>query len=171
MSILIANTNDIPAIVALFDSAYRGEGSKAGWTSEADLFSGNKRTDEVRIRESMNIPNAVFLKYLNERNIITGCVFLQKKKNKLYLGMLSVSPTVQAKGIGKQLLNAAEEYASNQKCSAIFMTVISIRQELIAWYERHGYIRTGKTLPFPAEESSSKPRESLEMIVLEKLVL
>lgn len=171
MSILIANTNDIPAIVTLLDSAYRGEGSKAGWTSEADLFIGNKRTDDDRIRESMNIPGAVFLKYLNEQKLITGCVFLQKKESKLYLGMLSVSPTAQAKGIGKKLLNAAEEHARKINCSLIFMTVISIRQELIDWYERHGYSKTGKTLPFPIEESSSRPKETLEMIVLEKQVL
>lgn len=171
MSILIANTNDIPAIVSLLDSAYRGEGSKAGWTSEADLFYGNKRTDEFRIRESMNIPGAIFLKFSNDQNIITGCVFLQKKKDKLYLGMLSVSPTAQAKGIGKQLLKEAEEYARKQNCSTIFMTVISIRQELITWYERHGYSKTGETLPFPNEESSSRPKENLEMIVLEKQVI
>lgn len=171
MSILIANTNDIPAIVALLDSAYRGEGSKTGWTSEADLFSGNKRTDESRIKESMNIPGAVFLKYINEQDIINGCVFLQKKKNKLYLGMLSVSPNAQAKGIGKQFLKAAEEHARKHNCSSVFMTVISKRKELIAWYERHGYSKTGKTLPFPVEESSSKPKETLEMIVMEKQFL
>jgi ribosomal protein S18 acetylase RimI-like enzyme len=100
--------------------------------------------------------------------MMTGCVFLQKKNVKLYLGMLSVSPTVQAKGIGKQLLNAAEEHARKMRCTSIFMTVISIRKELIAWYERHGYSRTGETLPFPAEENSSTPVRELEMIILEK---
>lgn len=171
MSVIIANTNDTPDIVALLDNAYRGEGSKAGWTSEADLFSGNKRTDESRIRKLMNIPGAVFLKYINEQDIITGCVFLQKRKNKLYLGMLSVSPTSQAKGIGKLLLKAAEEYARKENCSTVFMTVISIRQELIDWYERHGYSKTGKRLPFPIDESSGRPKETLEMIVLEKQIL
>jgi ribosomal protein S18 acetylase RimI-like enzyme len=168
MPISIADKNDIAAIVSLLNSAYRGERSKAGWTSEADLFNGTKRTDEERIRASMNIPGGLFLKYQNDHDMMTGCVFLQKKNVKLYLGMLSVSPTVQAKGIGKQLLNAAEEHARKMRCTSIFMTVISIREELIAWYERHGYSRTGETLPFPAEENSSTPVRELEMIILEK---
>lgn len=170
MPILKANIEDSPAIVALLDNTYRGEGSKSGWTSEADLFLGNKRTDEGKIKELFNIPEAVFLKYINDQQMISGCVFLQKKKNKLYLGMLSVSPEAQGTGVGKQFLKAAEKHAIDQQCSIIFMTVISVRTELIAWYERHGYNRTGETVPFPAEESSSTPVKNLEMIILEKMI-
>ncbi len=170
MPILKANIDDSPAIVTLLDNSYRGEGSKSGWTSEADLFLGNKRTDEAKIRELFNTTEAVFLKYINDQQMITGCVFLQKKENKLYLGMLSVSPKVQGMGIGKHFLKAAEEHAKDQRCSSVFMTVISVRTELIAWYERHGYNRTGETVPFPVEESSSTPVMNLEMIILEKMI-
>ena len=82
--------------------------------------------------------------------------------------MFSVSPRAQGKGIGKKLLVAADEYAREQNCSSIFMTVITVRDELIAWYERHGYIRTGRVLPFPVDERFGKPVQTLEMMVLEK---
>jgi len=168
MPIAIASENDIPLLVALMDRAYRGEGSKQGWTSEADLFSGTRRTDETVVYDLMQKPDAIFLKYVNEINIIEGCVFLHKKGYRLYLGMLSVSPTAQARGVGSQLLTAADEHARIINCSSIYMTVISIRTELIAWYERKGYIKTGQVVPFPAEERFGIPTQPLEMIVLEK---
>src|ERR1700755_2615416 len=91
------------------------------------------------------------LKFTGDSGIIEGCVFLEKKGAKLYLGMLTVSPEIQARGIGKQLLQAATDFARQQHCTAIFMTVISVRDTLIAWYERHGYKKTGETKPFPID--------------------
>ena len=170
MSISIAQSKNIPALVLLMDKAYRGEGSKQGWTSEADLFIGNKRTDEDTVTKLLNKPGAVFLTYTNENGIIEGCVFLHKKEARLYLGMFSVSPAAQGKGIGKQLLHAADEYAKEQHCSLIYMTVITVREDLIAWYEKNGYQRTGKVLPFPVDERFGIPAQPLEMMVLEKQV-
>lgn len=143
-----ALTADIPALVVLLNSAYRGEGSKQGWTTEADMISGEIRTDEAQLSELMLKPDALFLKYTNRTGQIEGCVFLEKRNGKLYLGMLSVSPASQAKGIGKKLMAAAEDHARGQGCSAVFMRVVSIRQELIAWYERQGYDKTGEVQPF-----------------------
>ena len=152
------------------DSAYRGEGSKQGWTSEADLFIGNKRTDETTLSKLITKPGSVFLKYTHEDRIIAGCVYLHKKESRLYLGMFSVSPAAQGKGIGKKLLAAADEYAKEHNCSSIYMTVITVREELIAWYEKNGYERTGKVLPFPVDERYGIPTRPLEMMVLEKQV-
>ena len=170
MSISIAQPKDISALVSLMDNAYRGEGSKQGWTSEADLFIGNKRTDEETVTKLINKRGAVFLKFTNENEVIEGCVFLHKKDSRLYLGMFSVSPAAQGKGIGKRLLNAADEYAKEQHCSLIHMTVITVREDLIAWYEKNGYQRTGKVLPFPVDERFGIPTQPLEMLVLEKQV-
>ena len=153
MPILFAEEKDVTSLVALMDSAYRGENSKQGWTSEADLFIGNKRTDEATVSNLIKKP---------------GAVFLQKKENRLYLGMFSVSPVVQGKGIGKKLLTAAEDYAKEQNCTSIFMTVITVREKLIAWYERNGFEKTGKVLPFPVDERFGVPTQPLEMLVLEK---
>ncbi len=148
MPILIADTADIPALVALLNSAYRGDASKKGWTTEADMISGEIRTDEAQLIQLMQKPGAIFLKYTNNNDHIEGCVFLEMREGRLYLGMLSVAPALQAKGIGKQLMTAAEAYAKLQGCPAIFMRVISIRSELIAWYERKGYHKTGEVQPF-----------------------
>jgi len=171
MPISIADEKDITSLVALMDNAYRGENSKKGWTSEAGLFIGNKRTDETTVANLIKRQGSVFLKYLNEDGILEGCVFLHKKENRLYLGMFSVSPSVQGKGIGKKLLKAADDYARGQNCSTIFMTVIAVREDLIAWYERHGYMKTGKVLPFPVDERFGTPIQPLEMLVLEKHLL
>ena len=168
MSISIANANDIPALVTLMDSAYRGEGAKQGWTNESDLFIGNKRTDEESVTKLLNKPGNVFLKYESENDEVEGCVLLSKKDDRLYLGMFSVSPSAQGKGIGKKLLIAADDHAKRQGCVTIFMTVITVREELIAWYEKHGYAKTGKVLPFPVDERYGIPKQPLEMMVLEK---
>ena len=92
----------------------------------------------------------------------------KKKENRLYLGMFAVSPSAQGKGIGKKLLTAADDYAKGQNCTSIFMTVITVREKLIAWYERNGYQKTGKVLPFPVDERFGVPTQPLEMLVLEK---
>ena len=168
MPILFATKEDIPELVALMDSAYRGEESKKGWTSEADILLGEKRTDEAVVLNYVQNPGAVFLKYINDDGRIEGCVFLRKDKERLYLGMLCVSPLSQAKGIGKELIRRAEEHAKEVDCSSVYMSVISIRYELINWYERRGYSKTGETTPFLVDERFGIPTQPLEFVILEK---
>src|SRR6478609_4885431 len=163
-----ATEKDIPALDILVNSAYRGEGSKKGWTTEADLLDG-LRTDPGSLLKIFQDPDAIILKYTGETGI-EGCVYLKKKKNALYLGMLTVSPELQAKGIGKQLLAAAETYAKQTGCPKITMTVISVRHELITWYKRHGYQPTGQTEAFPSDPAFGLPRLALFFIVMEKLL-
>ena len=162
-----ANLQDVPSLVKLLNSAYRGDASKKGWTTEADLLKGPSRTDATMLEAAMREPDSVFLT-CRDANSILGCVYLQKQKNRLYLGMFAVSPNMQAKGIGKQLLAAADMHARDLHCKSIYMTVISIRKELIGWYERHGYKKTGETKPFPVDERFGIPQQKLELIVLEK---
>ncbi|MES2005917.1 MAG: GNAT family N-acetyltransferase [Bacteroidota bacterium] len=166
-SITIASENDITALDILVNSAYRGEGAKKGWTTEADLLGG-LRTEPDSLREMINKPGAVILKYTGEENLLQGCIYLEKKEAKLYLGMLTVSPELQAKGIGRQMLAAAEAHARTVHCNCITMTVISVRQELIAWYERNGYHPTGETAPFPTDPKFGLPKQALFFIVMEK---
>lgn len=165
-----ATVADIPELVALINSAYRGESSKQGWTTEADLLDG-QRTDEEGMRVLLSKTGSIFLKCVNTENNICACVNLQQQDHKLYLGMLTVSPLLQGSGIGKKLLAASEQYARENNFEAILMTVISIRSELIAWYERHGYNRTGETKPFPAGDPKfGIPKQFLEFVVLEKKI-
>jgi ribosomal protein S18 acetylase RimI-like enzyme len=162
-----ASVPDIPQLLQLINSAYRGEDARKGWTHEADLIDGNIRTDENSLRQVIKTPGAAILKYEEEGKIL-GCVYLQTKGERLYLGMLSVAPNSQAKGIGKKLLNAANEHAKFHNCSVIEMTVISVRQELIQWYERNGYHPTFKREPFPNDGRFGFPKQQLEFIYLEK---
>ena len=166
MNITKATSEDIPKLETLINSAYRGEESKKGWTTEADLLEG-KRINAEELEIIITTPDAVILKCINEDDII-GCVYLKKNDNKMYLGMLTVSPTLQAGGIGKKILNASEEYTAQQKCDAIEMRVISIRYELIAWYQRHGYHDTGRKIPFINELVLNVQKQPLEFIVMEK---
>lgn len=118
----------------------------------------------------MHDPQSMILQYTDERDVLTGCVYLQKQGDKVYLGLLSVSPVLQGGGVGKDLLAAAVAYAREIQCTSIRITVISVRHELIAWYERHGYKRTGETEPFPAGEKFGIQKQRLELVVLEKQV-
>lgn len=170
MPVLIATTDDIPEILLLINSAYRGDASREGWTTEANLIEGEIRTDENDLMQLMKIPGAVFLKFVNESGKIDGAVFLQKVNTKLYLGMLSVTPRLQAKGIGKELMKGADIYGSENGCRRIFMRVISLRHELIAWYERKGYYVTGEREAFPAGNQFGTPTQPLEFLIMEKKI-
>ena len=169
INITVAKEKDTPALAELINSAYRGDSSRIGWTTEADLLGG-KRTDADLILREMMIPGAVFLKYEDENRKLLGTVYLKKENNNMYLGMLSVSPYHQDKGIGKQLLHAATLFGRFRGCNRIYMTVISLRRELIAWYQRHGYRLTGERKPFESEEKFGLPNQPLEFVVLEKKI-
>jgi len=169
--ITIAGTADISAITRLLNMAYRGESSKLGWTTEAHLIAGDTRTDERNVGELMQQPGSIFLKYTNPEKAVTGCVNLQQQADKIYLGMLSVKPEMQGKGIGKYLLQAADEYAKQLKSKAIYMSVISLRTELINWYTRHGYADTGERKPFAEDGLTGKHLQVLEFMIMEKPIL
>lgn len=162
--------NDIPAIVSLVNSAYRGEVARKGWTHEADLLTGG-RIDEAAVKDLMKNAAVTILKYTAD-NKITGCVCLEKDGDLLHLGMLTVFPGTQNQGIGKQLLAAAEKLALQFGCKIIEMQVITTRLELIQWYERRGYVRTGVLQPFPYNDDRfGIPLTTLEFMVLRKTLL
>ncbi|WP_348823309.1 GNAT family N-acetyltransferase [Flavobacterium aestuarii] len=167
--ITTAAQEDAIAIEKLINSAYRGETSKLGWTTEADLLQGERVTAD-ELSEILNKKENTIFK-LTDNNTIIGCVLLENKGNKLYLGMLTVSPEFQNSGIGKKLLKKAEEHALKLGLPKIVMTVISIREELIAWYNRHGFADTGIREPFPLNDTDAViSPQPLEFIVLEKKV-
>ena len=167
--IIPAIAKDAPELNILVNSAYRGDSSRQGWTTEADLLDGT-RTDAAAIEDIINKRGCVVLKYVEDGKIL-GCVELQNENEKLYLGMLTVRPPLQGKGIGKKLLKAVEAEAKKQKCKSIFMTVISIRKELIDWYIRLGYSDTGERKPFAFNDPRfGQPKMHLEFVVLEKAI-
>ena len=160
---------DIFILNKLINSAFRGESSKKGWTTEADLLDGGRTTEKELIEIIQDKKNTI-LKF-TENDQILGCVLLIEKENLLHLGMLTVSPELQNSGIGKKLLQQAEIHASELGLSKIGMTVITVREELILWYKRHGYHDTGAREPFPVSDVFSQTtNEPLEFMVLEKRI-
>jgi ribosomal protein S18 acetylase RimI-like enzyme len=163
----LATIEDIVELNKLINSAYRGEHSKKGWTTETFILSG-ERVDEEELAAIINNPNVNIFKYV-EQNIILGSVLLEIKVDKLYLGMLSVNPDLQNGGIGKKILAFADDFAVKNNCKIIEMTVISTRTELISWYNRNGYKDTGRREDFPsAFENDVIGSEKLQFVVLEK---
>ena len=167
MPITKATRTDVPELNILVNSAYRGETSKKGWTTEAHLLDGI-RIDEITLNKYFDGSDIIILKHTNETGQITGCVYLEIRRPKLYVGMFSVSPLLQGKGVGRALLLAAETYAKQLNCNTLTMTVISTRHELINWYKRRGFEATGEVQPFHDGTKFGVPKQPIELIVLEK---
>lgn len=154
----------------LVNSAYRGDSSRKGWTTEADLLDG-QRTDAFALKKLVDDEDSVILIAQEEESEkIYGCVHLKREGEKCYLGMLTVAPELQNKGLGKQLLEESEAFAQFWDCNQIYMNVISIRKELISWYERHDYTITPEKSPFPYEDVrfGIPLVQGLEFIILKK---
>jgi len=165
----LATASDVPALVALVNSAYRGESSRAGWATEADLLGGT-RIDEARLAATIATDGNVVLVHEEDGDII-ACVHLERRGANGYLGMLTTKPTLQAKGIGRRMLGSAEAWAAEHwQSQEMHMTVIVQREALVAWYERRGYARSGDTKPFPyGDERFGIPtRQDLAFHVLKK---
>lgn len=144
-----AQPSDIPALVDLVESAYRGDASRVGWTTEADLLDG-QRIDGDSLQRTLSTPgNRIVL--AEQGDELLACCHLEKQENEAaYFGMFSVRPGLQGAGIGKLLLAEAERQArDDMACPRMEMTVIDVRESLIAFYERRGYSRTGIHKPFP----------------------
>jgi ribosomal protein S18 acetylase RimI-like enzyme len=141
-----AEERDVPAIVGLVESAYRGQ---AGWTTETHLLDG-QRTDAGLVRAAVRGPgSAVLLAEAGDQ--LAGCCQLERRPAaEVYFGMFSVQPGRQGQGWGAEILAEAERLARDDwGARTMVMTVLAQRGELIAWYERRGYRRTGESKPFP----------------------
>jgi ribosomal protein S18 acetylase RimI-like enzyme len=164
-----ATDADIDALVALVTSAYRGDVSRQGWTTEADLLDGN-RIDADVLRADIGRPRSRVV--VAERgDDLVACAHVAEQDGAGYFGMFSVQPGLQGGGIGDTVLKEAERVAREEwKLSAMRMTVIDVRDSLIAWYERRGYRRTGIKKPFPYGDAryGIPKRDDLRFEILEK---
>ena len=165
----VALIDDVPALVALVNSAYRGDSSRAGWTTEADLLGGI-RIDADRIQAAVGTPGQAVLVHENDGEIV-ACVHLQRTGETAYLGMLTTRPVKQGTGIGQRMIAAAERWVADAWGSReMHMTVLLQHEELLAWYVRRGYERTGERKPFPYgdERWGLRTRPDLVFEVLRK---
>jgi ribosomal protein S18 acetylase RimI-like enzyme len=171
LSFRAAEPTDIPDVVALVESAYRGDASRAGWTTEADFLDG-RRTGSDDVLAQIERPQSRIL-LAEQDGALLACAHVAVEDGTGYFGMFSVRPNLQNAGVGKTVLAEAERIAREEwMLAAMRMTVIDIRDELIAWYERRGYRRTGITKPFPYGDArfGIPKRDDLRFEILEKML-
>ncbi|MFD5797894.1 GNAT family N-acetyltransferase [Streptomyces diastatochromogenes] len=164
-----ATDADVDALVGLIESAYRGDSSRAGWTTEADILEG-QRTDPEGVLQVIKSPDSRLLTVEQDGRIV-ACCQLEHRGRHAYFGMFAVSPALQGAGLGKVVIAQAERMAQEAwGVTEMHMTVISVRDDLIAWYERRGYRRTGEMTPFPyGDERFGIPqRDDLQFELLVK---
>jgi ribosomal protein S18 acetylase RimI-like enzyme len=164
---------DLPAVVALVNSAYRGEGAQAGWTTEAAYIDGQRTSLEDLKAELAGEPRPILLVMRPKaQSDIIACAMVEPhiEQGYAYLGMITVRPGLQAGGVGRAMLAAAESCARSLGAARAQMTVVHIRDTLIAWYERRGYRLTGERKPFPYDDARfGAPKVAgLEFVVLDK---
>lgn len=144
-----AHPKDADILARFVNNAYRGEGAKVGWTTEAYLIDG-QRTDPQSLRDIMSQPHhRIEMAY--EGDELVGCVHvtIEEKEDTLFFGLLTVAPKLQGAGLGRQILEHVEKVTRELKLSKMRMHVIHLRPELIAYYERRGFVATGKHEKFP----------------------
>jgi ribosomal protein S18 acetylase RimI-like enzyme len=163
---------DFSAIIDLVNAAYRGNGASASWNIEAGIIEGTRLTDSLLREDLAENPHAHFLVHRDPSDgSILGTVWLEPENEGVwYLGLLTVRPALQNQQLGRRLLSSAEDFARERGARSIRMGVLSVRDTLIAWYQRRGYRLTGKTEPFPYGDSrfGTPLREGLEFALLEK---
>jgi GNAT superfamily N-acetyltransferase len=162
---------DIGSIVSLVNASYRGTGGRSGWTTEEHLVEG-ARILPAELLSLMEDPAAHFELALGEDDVIIGNVFLrQEDAHTCYLGMLSVDPERQATGIGRALLARSETLAREWGCARVRITVLDARPELLAWYERRGYSRTGRSHDFPETTRSHLKIPGIQLVEMEHSIM
>jgi ribosomal protein S18 acetylase RimI-like enzyme len=155
----LAESPDVGAIVGLVDSAYRGDASRAGWTTEADLLDG-PRTDTETVSAVVDAPGSVMLVAEADGHLAGCCQLERRPGGEVYFGMFAVRPGWQGRGRGQEILAEAERLAREDwGATCMVMTVLAQRLDLIAWYQRRGYRLTGHGRPFPyGDERFGIPR-------------
>lgn len=165
---------ELPGIVAMVNRAYRESGPAASWTTEAEFLEGERVSLEALREDLAGNPDALLLAFREDASgPLLGSVWLEPAGDGAwYLGMLNVDPAVQKRQLGRTLLREAEAVAKVRGARRIRMSVLNVRETLIAWYERRGYRLTGETEPFPyGNERFGRPkRRDLEFVILEKAV-
>lgn len=167
-----ATVADVAAVVPLVESAYRGDASRAGWTTEADLLDG-QRVDAAMVSDVVGSADAEIVLAEAGGRLLACCELRHRAEGgETHLGMFAVRPDLQAGGVGRQVLAEGERRAAARGSARVVLSVLDARAELIAWYERRGYVRTGDTAAFPyGDDRFGLPtRDDLSFVLLVKPV-
>ena len=162
-----ADLTDVPRVAALIELAYRGPAAATGWTNEAAILTG-PRSSPAEVEALIRDGNSRFVLAFEGERLI-GCALIQQYADGAYFGMFAIDPAQQGGGLGKAIVAQCEQ-AAQELWGAAFLrlTVISLREQLIEWYERRGFVRTGEHEPFPFETATGALRTDFDLIVLEK---
>jgi ribosomal protein S18 acetylase RimI-like enzyme len=164
----VANPADAMRLVELIRSAYRGEVSRQGWASEADLVGG-ERIDVDQVLKIIDEPNSMMLVLDGEQDIIACCQLTDLRDGLAHFGTFAVHPSAQGVGLGRRLMAEAERHALTFGANMIEITVLAQQETLISWYERLGFRGTGEKRPFPVDPRFARPlRDDLYFVVLAK---
>jgi ribosomal protein S18 acetylase RimI-like enzyme len=169
MHVDTARTADVDRIVGLVNDAYRGSSKTPGWTHETALITGY-RTDAATVTAMIGQQDSNVLVVRHEGNVF-ACVALQRlDDSNWYLSLLAVDPEHQTYGVGKGIMAGAERYAVERGARSMKISVINVREALLAWYERQGYVRTGAVEPFPYDDATvgTPLRSDLALVTLTK---
>lgn len=173
LNLTVATDADVPEVVSLINLAFRSRGEAAAWSTEEEFIGGTRITDDL-LREDMAAkPRATLLLWRQADNELLGCVWLEPQHNGVwYLGMLAIPPRDQNSGLGRRLLEAAENWAHAKGATEIKMSVVNLRTRLIEWYQRRGYRLTDETKPFPYGDNrfGIPKRDDLQFVILRKVL-
>ncbi len=163
-----ATFEDHPAIVTIVNRAYRGTGDHRGWNSEADLIAGDRVTLAHLRQDLADSPEAMLMVHRGTAGEVLACVRIEpENETDWYFGMLAIDPAAQAGGLGKRMLAAIDAHVRERGGRRVRITVINLREALIAWYERRGFVRTGESEPLP-EGIGIPLRDNMNFVVLTK---
>jgi ribosomal protein S18 acetylase RimI-like enzyme len=171
LSFAVATADDVPAVVALVESAYRGDASRAGWTTEADLLEGQRTDVEAVAAIAATVTSQLLLAHDRDGELVACCQLERRGGDVCYFGMFAVRPGRQGSGLGRAVVVEAERHAREDwAATTMEMTVIAQRRDLIAWYVRLGYAETAETVPFPYGNPrfGLPQRDDLYFVVLRK---
>ena len=162
-----ATPADVPRVAALIEIAYRGEVAATGWTNEAAILKG-PRSSPQEVERLVLAADARFVLAL-DGDFLLGSALIKRHGDGAYFGMFAIEPTRQQQGLGKVIMTQCET-AARELWAARYLrlTVISLRHELIAWYERRGFVLTGEREPFPFAEAPGAVRTDFDLVVLQK---
>ena len=169
MHVDIARTAEVERIVSLVNDAYRGSSKTPGWTHETALITG-QRTDVATVTAMIGQEDSNVFVVRHEGGVV-ACVALQRlDDSNWYLSLLAVDPDHQTYGVGKGIMAGAERYAAERGGRCVKISVINVREALLAWYERQGYVRTGAIEPFPYDDATvgTPLRSDLALVTLTK---
>jgi ribosomal protein S18 acetylase RimI-like enzyme len=171
LSFAVATATEVPAVVTLVESAYRGDASRAGWTTEADLLEGQRTDVEAVAAIAASQMSQLLLARDGDGELVACCQLERRAGDVCYFGMFAVRPGRQGGGLGRAVVAEAERRAREQwAATTMEMTVIAQRRDLIAWYVRLGYAETAETVPFPYgnPKFGLPQRDDLYFVVLRK---